>query len=259
MFMKELSVIENSGQRVLTTAQLAEAYETESKTISNNFANNRDRYSDGKHFYCLEGDELKAFKHDTENLGLAANINKLYLWTEKGVLLHAKSLNTDKAWEVYDHLVETYFNVREQKQSVFSELSPQLQLLINIETEQKKQAKAIEAVNTRIDNIGDVISLDKNSWRKDSQSLVSRIATAIGGFENIRDCYNEVYRLAEDRAGVSLATRLTNKRNRMAGEGICKSQRDKLTKVDIIGDDKKLIEIYVAIVKEMAIKHGVCN
>ena len=37
------------------------------------------------------------------------NASKLYLWTERGALLHAKSLNTDRAWEVYDRLVETYF------------------------------------------------------------------------------------------------------------------------------------------------------
>ena len=29
----------------------------------------------------------------------------LYLWTEKGALLHAKSVNPDKAWEVYDFLM----------------------------------------------------------------------------------------------------------------------------------------------------------
>jgi 6-phosphogluconate dehydrogenase (decarboxylating) len=40
----------------------------------------------------------------------------LYLWTEKGALLHAKSLNTDKAWEVYDYLVDFYFRVKEQSQ-----------------------------------------------------------------------------------------------------------------------------------------------
>ena len=38
----------------------------------------------------------------------------LYLWTEKGALLHAKSLNTDKAWEVYDYLVDFYFRVKEE-------------------------------------------------------------------------------------------------------------------------------------------------
>ena len=36
--------------------------------------------------------------------------SKLYLWTEKGAFLHAKSLNTDTAWEVYDRLVDNYFN-----------------------------------------------------------------------------------------------------------------------------------------------------
>lgn len=39
----------------------------------------------------------------------------LYLWTEKGALLHAKSLNADKAWEVYDYLVDFYFRAKEGK------------------------------------------------------------------------------------------------------------------------------------------------
>ena len=49
----------------------------------------------------------------------------------------------------------------------------------------------------------------------------------------------------------------TNKRRRMADEGASKSKRDNLTKVDVILDDKKLVEIYVAVVKEFAIKYGV--
>nr|WP_019292877.1 hypothetical protein [Lactococcus petauri] len=39
--------------------------------------------------------------------------NQLYLWTEKGALLHAKSLGTDEAWDMYDILVDTYFKVQE--------------------------------------------------------------------------------------------------------------------------------------------------
>ena len=38
----------------------------------------------------------------------------LYLWTEKGALLPAKSLNTDKAWEVYDYLVDFYFRAQNE-------------------------------------------------------------------------------------------------------------------------------------------------
>lgn len=56
---------------------------------------------------------------------------------------------------------------------------------------------------------------------------------------------------------LKLEIRLTNKRRRMADEGICKSKRDKVNKLDVIGEDKKLIEIYMAIIREMAIKHGV--
>lgn len=41
-------------------------------------------------------------------------VNRLYLWTEKGALLHAKSLNTDKVWEVY-YLVDFYFRAKEQE------------------------------------------------------------------------------------------------------------------------------------------------
>ena len=105
--MNELAVTEYKEIRVLTTQQIADAYGTDSKTISYNFNHNKDRYTEGKHFILLEGDDLRAFReiHD-----LPSNLNKLYLWTEKGAFLHAKSLNTDKAWEVYDHLVDTYFN-----------------------------------------------------------------------------------------------------------------------------------------------------
>lgn len=104
--MNELLITEYKNIRVLTTQQIAEAYGTDSKTISYNFNHNKERYIDGKHFICLSGDELRAFReiHDLPN-----NLNKLYLWTEKGAFLHAKSLNTDVAWEVYDRLVDNYF------------------------------------------------------------------------------------------------------------------------------------------------------
>ncbi|MDE5754583.1 MAG: ORF6N domain-containing protein [Oscillospiraceae bacterium] len=83
-----ITPIENEGKRVLTTAQLAEAYETDSKTIRKNFERNKERYMDGKHFYYLTGETLKAFKNTTRLIDvLPKNINTLYLWTEKGALL----------------------------------------------------------------------------------------------------------------------------------------------------------------------------
>ena len=105
----KLVPIEREGQRVLLTAQLAEGYGTEERAITDNFNNNKNRYGEGKHYFLLTGDDLREFKRKNEIFGCAPNLNKLYLWTERGALLHAKSLNTDRAWEVYDRLVETYF------------------------------------------------------------------------------------------------------------------------------------------------------
>ncbi|WP_270783790.1 hypothetical protein [Levilactobacillus brevis] len=45
----------------------------------------------------------------------------------------------------------------------------------------------------------------------------------------------------------------------MAEERTSKTQRKNTTKVDVIAHDKKLIEIYTAIVKEFAIRYQVWN
>lgn len=108
--MNELAVTEYKEIRVLTTQQIADAYGTNADVISRNFSNNKERYTEGKHYICLKGDELREAKANGKIYGLQQNANKFYLWTEKGAFLHAKSLNTDKAWEVYEHLVDTYFN-----------------------------------------------------------------------------------------------------------------------------------------------------
>ena len=127
--MSELQITEYKNVRVLTTQQIAEAYGTDNKTISYNFNHNKDRYVDGKHFICLTGEELRAFReiHD-----LPSNLNKIYLWTEKGAFLHAKSLNTD----VYDKLVDNYF---EKSKAVPMTTDQKIQLLAqgNVELTEK--------------------------------------------------------------------------------------------------------------------------
>lgn len=117
--MNELQIIEHENQRVLLTSQLAEIYGTTSKVISNNFNNNKERYQEGKHYFCLAGEELKRFLQSS-NLGLQnqSKVRSIYLWTERGAFLHAKSLNTDQAWEVYDSLVEHYFQSQSAKPGV---------------------------------------------------------------------------------------------------------------------------------------------
>lgn len=136
-------------------------------------------------------------------------------------------------------------------------LTPELRQMIHMELRLQEQEEALKEANRRIDGIRDVVTLSPNGWREACRKQIVKIARKLGGNEYIREVNAEIFHLVDERAGVSLATRLTNKRRRMADEGVCKSKRDRQTKVDVIADDKKLIEIYVAVVKDMSIKYGV--
>lgn len=145
--MNSLVPIEHKQQRVLTTAQIADAYETDIIKIRQNYTNNRKHYEEGKHFYKLEGDTLQAFKNKVENFDLVKHSRHLILWTEKGALLHAKSLNTDKAWEVYDQLVETYFKARDMF-TVPDTFSKALQLAADLQKQLEETAPKVLFADT---------------------------------------------------------------------------------------------------------------
>ena len=100
-----------NDERVLTTAQLAEFYECTPENIRDNFRKNADRFVSGKHFFKLEGDELKTFRDYTEIFRLVNDRTpSLFLWTKRGAARHAKMLNTDRAWEVFEALEDNYFD-----------------------------------------------------------------------------------------------------------------------------------------------------
>lgn len=127
--------------------------------------------------------------------------------------------------------------------------------------EHEQQLKAISArqekTEKEIQGMRDVVSLSSASWRRDTSQLISRMARQLGGNEHIKDLRAESYQLLDERLGVCISIRLANLRCRMAQEGISRAKRDKTNFLDVIDKDKKLIEGYVAIVKEMAIKYGI--
>lgn len=179
------------------------------------------------------------------------------LMNRDGFTLLAMGFTGSKALEWKLKYIEA-FNKMETalKESMnLGNLSPQLQLLISMELKQAELEVAVTENKQEIQDMRDVISLDTTSWRKESANLINKMAVGAGGFEHIKPIRQESYELLDMRMGVSLSTRLTNKRRRMADEGVSRSRRDKLNYLDIIAEDKKLIEGYIAIVKEMSIKY----
>ena len=90
--MNNLQVIEQNGQRVLTTQQLAEKYGTDSRTISNNFNRNLDRYKKGEHYFALEGEAKRAFINRFKLNDRLRRASSMYLWTERGAIMHYNTL-----------------------------------------------------------------------------------------------------------------------------------------------------------------------
>lgn len=109
----QVSIINFKSIPVVTTAMLADFYGTEVNNIQQNHLRNNERFIDGKHFFKLEGAELKAFKQLTDSKTVSRNTRNLILWTERGAARHAKMLDTDQAWDVFEQLEDCYFHRQE--------------------------------------------------------------------------------------------------------------------------------------------------
>lgn len=122
-----------SDMRVITTELLAKVYGAAATNIKSNFNYNKDRFAEGKHYFRLAGAELKRFKADrVANSDPVTNkrSREVILWTERGAMNHAKMLETDKAWEVFDSLVDCYFSTKAKgrKESTLSTVGDRVPL-----------------------------------------------------------------------------------------------------------------------------------
>ena len=109
-----LPAITHNQVPVITTELLAQLYGTKIKNISDNFLNNTTRFMPGKHYFKIEKNELREFKNRPETIGLVGkNARSLILWTERGAARHAKMLETDQAWDVFEKLEDCYFNQKQ--------------------------------------------------------------------------------------------------------------------------------------------------
>lgn len=175
---------------------------------------------------------------------------------------HNKKGEAAKAYfiKVEDKLKEIAINSQSLNTS---ELSPELQMFKQIfdtvakQQLENKQIKAeIKETKKEIQDIREVVTLNPNSWRTEVTNILNKIAIERGGTqETYRHIRNESYELLDARAGAKLSIRLTNIKRKVLEETGSKSKADKVSKLDVIAADKRLTEVYLAIVKDMAIKY----
>ncbi|HCN9384929.1 antirepressor [Escherichia coli] len=102
---------------VITTELLAHLYGADVNSIQQNHKRNSVRFIEGKHFFKVMGEELKNLRLTVSQLQISPKTRSLILWTERGAARHAKMLETDQAWEVFEKLEDSYFNKYEKERA----------------------------------------------------------------------------------------------------------------------------------------------
>ncbi|MFA2694755.1 ORF6N domain-containing protein [Bacillus mycoides] len=249
-------------KKAMLVKEVAEIHKKEVKHINQRINENRRRFINSVDVIDLLGvgltdTEIQRFGFTQQAINSYRGRNgNIYLLSERGYAKLLKILEDDKAWELYDKLVDGYFNMRKQQIDT-TQLSPELQMFQTLFTTLATQELNQKKLEQKVNNISEIVALNSTDWRKDTTSILNKIARKQGGFEMYRKIRNESYEILEQRAGAKLSIRVNNKKKSMALEGVSKSKIDKVSNLDIIGEEKRLLEIYLAIVKEMAIRYQV--
>jgi DNA-binding CsgD family transcriptional regulator len=92
---------------------LAAYFGCPNKRFRSNYQNHKDRFEEGKHVITLTDTALAEFRSYAQTVGSPfaphEATRKIHLWTPRGAARHAKMLNTDAAWEVFEKLEDAYF------------------------------------------------------------------------------------------------------------------------------------------------------
>ncbi|EEA1793901.1 ORF6N domain-containing protein [Salmonella enterica] len=114
---ESLSPVAYNQSPVITTELLAQLYATKAEYIRRNHNRNEGRFIEGKHFFIAKGEVLESLKKSLRPFqDIAPNVRKLILWTERGAARHAKMLETDQAWEVFEKLEDCYFGQHKNRE-----------------------------------------------------------------------------------------------------------------------------------------------
>lgn len=104
----------------------------------------------------------------------------IYLLSERGYLKLVKILEDPKAWEVYNILLDDYFNLRKEKK----ELSG-MDLLSNLNMQSTLMIKEMNKIENRVTRLEDDMTIETRKQQILSNKAKSRVLHYFGGKESI--------------------------------------------------------------------------
>ncbi|WP_052430924.1 ORF6N domain-containing protein [Robinsoniella peoriensis] len=203
------------GKRCMSDKTIADIHGMQAKHVRARITDNLKRFKENVDFIDLKQRDCETGTLELlQNIGYAkqsvTQAEHIYLLSERGYAKLIKIMDTDLAWEIHDKLIDEYFELKEDSINR-QQLSPQMQLMNMLvesmsknELEQKRQAEKLVQLDDKVTSIKEVVALNPTQWRKDSSSIINKIAKDLGGYEHIKPIRDEIYRLLEHRMGVAL-------------------------------------------------------
>jgi len=102
----EIRKVEYRGQQVVTFAMIDKVHQRQADTARKRFNDNKIRFVEGEDYFRVSASEIRT--HKILELSPKAH-EAIVLVTKRGYLKIAKTLGDDKAWEVFDEMLERYF------------------------------------------------------------------------------------------------------------------------------------------------------
>lgn len=182
----EITKVEYQGQPVVTFAMIDKVHQRPDGTARKRFNDNKARFNLADDYYDIGSSEIRTDLPDGVFSKFAASG---ILVTRRGYLKITKSLGDDKAWEVFDEMLERYFAVEVAPQQIAVPTTAEafanaFQMIASTERTQAVHAKAIAHLEQKVDRVAVAQSI-----------LPSRPANA-EGITHIRQRINRLYGLS---------------------------------------------------------------
>jgi len=106
---KQIKIIEYKKQRVITTQEMAIHHNLETRILNQKFRRNQKYFTENVDYFIITKDKIPESQIEIQKLFVVNNMTEIYLFTESGYLNFVKTINDDKAWKIYNHLIDCYF------------------------------------------------------------------------------------------------------------------------------------------------------
>jgi hypothetical protein len=107
-----VKIIEWNGQRVITTQEMAIHHNLETRILNQKFRRNQKYFTENIDYFIITKNDISESQIEIQDLFVVNNMYEIYLFTESGYLRFVKTINDDRAWEIYNQLIESYFLIK---------------------------------------------------------------------------------------------------------------------------------------------------